>query len=201
MKTYEWNEEYEAMQEALYDLYGGVYNMTHLPFLACALKFVRRMFKNTSAFDPNSFKLSKPGAFIAGCPKSFDMLVLRKGAKAYMGMVYRPEDVYGIVLCLPDGCHSYLPHGLSLESLIEDVNDAVRLNRKIRVCYLSFRENEKDFQYLKTLFASRCEARYATICALGYIDENCDIKIDEDADVDQYLEDFFMPSGQDEEDE
>ncbi len=90
--------------------------------------------------------VSQGNRYIAGSKFEYDLLLVRPDAEAYLGLVYRPEDVVAVIECKAGGLFD-LEGGTN--NIAEAANRAVSLNPNIRFGYITICENVPVHSYKK----------------------------------------------------
>lgn len=83
------------------------------------------------------FMTSAPNAYIAGSSYEYDLIIVKKNAEAYMGLVYRPEDVAAVIESKAGGLRQV---DSETDSIAKSANAAIALNRDISFGYITLGE-------------------------------------------------------------
>lgn len=84
------------------------------------------------------YKVSNVNSYIAGSKYEYDMLIVNKNAKPFMGRVYTPEDVISVVECKTSGLYN-IPK--DTDNIASAVNRAIELKADIKFGYFTIWEN------------------------------------------------------------
>ena len=91
-------------------------------------------------------KVSPVNAYIAGSKFEYDLLVVKPNADAYMGLVYRPEDVVAVIESKAGGLFDV---EADTSNIAKAVNRAMSLNSTIRFGYITMSEKVPVHMYKK----------------------------------------------------
>lgn len=88
--------------------------------------------------------VSTVNSYIAGSKYEYDLLLVKKSAIPYMGILYLPEDVIAIVECKAGGLFDV---DKDTDNIAKAVNSAQNINNKIRFGYITISENVPINEY------------------------------------------------------
>lgn len=105
---------------------------------ALAVQLLRQEITNYLCDAGKPFKVSEMNAYIAGSKYEYDLLVVKKDAQPYMGLLYRPEDVVSVVECKAGGLFDLEKE---TDNIAQAVNGAIDVNPDILFGYITISEN------------------------------------------------------------
>lgn len=111
---------------------------------AVAVELLRREINTYLESTGEPFKVSMMNSYIAGSGYEYDLLVVKKDAKPFMGLVYLPEDVVADVECKAGGLFNL---DKDTDNIAKAANAATDVNPDIRFGYITISENVPVNEY------------------------------------------------------
>lgn len=111
---------------------------------AVAVELLRQEINTYLESEGEPFKASMMNSYIAGSGYEYDMLVVKKDAKPFMGLVYLPEDVVADVECKAGGLFDL---DKDTDNIAKAANTATDVNPEIRFGYITISENVPVNEY------------------------------------------------------
>lgn len=105
---------------------------------AVAAELLRQEIAEQLSNAGKPFKVSNMNVYIWGSKYEYDLLVVKKDAQPYMGLVYRPEDVVSTIECKAGGLFNLEEDS---DRIARAANDAKEVNPDIRFGYITISEN------------------------------------------------------------
>lgn len=111
---------------------------------ALAAELVKREIDRYLKCYNKPFKVSTANSYIAGSKFEYDLLLVKENASPYMGLLYFPEDVIGIIESKAGGLFEV---NKDTDSIAKAINCAQKINPNIRFGYITMSENVPINQY------------------------------------------------------
>ncbi len=105
---------------------------------ALATELLKQEIDSYLNYYNKSFKVSAANSYIAGSKFEYDLLLVKENACPFMGLLYSPEDVIGIIECKAGGLFDV---NKDTDHIATVVNCAQKINPHIRFGYITMSEN------------------------------------------------------------
>lgn len=83
-------------------------------------------------------KISANNVYIAGSKNEYDLLIVKTEAEPILGFVYKAEDVIAVIESKGNGLYNL---DMDTDNIASAVNNATKLNNKIKFGYITLTEN------------------------------------------------------------
>ena len=111
---------------------------------ALATELLRQEINKYMKSHNKPFKVSAMNSYIAGSKFEYDLLLVKESAEPYMGLLYMPEDVIGVIESKAGGLFDV---NKDTDNIAKAVNRAQKINPNIRFGYITMSENVPVNQY------------------------------------------------------
>lgn len=103
---------------------------------AAAAELLKREIEKLLKDEP--YKVSAQNSYIKGSSFEYDLLIVKKSAKPYLGLIYEPEDVIAVLECKSNGLAGNIQNAAG--GIAKAFNAAYACDPKIHFGYITYGE-------------------------------------------------------------